>query len=75
MTALAWVVALLALVALWAAGPARRANRFLAELPPAEPAPERESDRDTDMWAGLLADRRREAQCRAEGRRLTGLDR
>ncbi|HEY9472290.1 MAG TPA: hypothetical protein VIS06_00420 [Mycobacteriales bacterium] len=74
MTALAWIVAGLGVVAVRVTRQARRGRRFLAELPPAEPAPERESERDTGMWAGLLADRRREAQWRAEGRRLIGRD-
>ena len=75
MTALAWIVAGLGVVAVRVRRQYRAASVFLATLPPAEPAPEVESDRDTALFGVLLADRRREAQWRAEGRRLIGRDR
>ena len=74
MTALAWIVAGIGVVAVRMRRQYRAASGFLRSVPPAEPLPERESDRDTDMWAGLLAESKR-PHWRAEGRKLTGLDR
>ena len=73
MTALAWIVAGIGVVAVRMRRQWRKASVFLAELPPAEPEPEVESDRDVTVFADWLAERGM-PHWRAEGRRLIGRD-